>query len=169
MVRIHQHAKFQAIPSMHSLGNARKRQIWPISLSQNSTKIRQIYSLLLYSNLLWRWSRYITMQNFQPLPQCILWEMPGNQSRSQDTACRHWNHYIFLTVYQQCCIMSNWAQHRHKWNTSCVPVFWATSCKTDKPYHIIITIGAGNGRLPAGCQASAWINHDLLLFLNGPK
>ena len=39
--RIHQHAKFQAIPSMRSPGNARKPQIWPVSLSQNSTKIRK--------------------------------------------------------------------------------------------------------------------------------
>ena len=38
-VKIHQYAKFQAIPSMRSPGNARNPQIWPISLSQNSAKI----------------------------------------------------------------------------------------------------------------------------------
>ena len=35
-----QHAKCQAISSMGSPGNAWKPQIWPIWLSQNSTKIR---------------------------------------------------------------------------------------------------------------------------------
>ena len=33
MVKIHQRAKFQAISSMRSLGNTRKPQIWPVSLS----------------------------------------------------------------------------------------------------------------------------------------
>ena len=36
--KIRQHAKFQAIPSMRSPYD--KPQIWPVSLSQNSTKIR---------------------------------------------------------------------------------------------------------------------------------
>ena len=39
MVKIHQLAKFQAISAIRSPGNARKPQIWPISLSQNSAKI----------------------------------------------------------------------------------------------------------------------------------
>ena len=39
MVRINQHAKFQAaIPSMRSPGNARKPQIWPVLLSKSDTK-----------------------------------------------------------------------------------------------------------------------------------
>ena len=42
MVRINQHAKFQAISSIGFPENAWKPQIWPVSLSQNSTKIRQI-------------------------------------------------------------------------------------------------------------------------------
>ena len=42
VVKIHQHAKFQAIPSMLSAGYARKPQIRPVSLSQNSAKIRKI-------------------------------------------------------------------------------------------------------------------------------
>ena len=42
MVRIHQHAKFQTIPCMRSTGNAQKPQIFSVSLSQNSAKIRQI-------------------------------------------------------------------------------------------------------------------------------
>ena len=40
-VKIHQYEKFQAIPSMRSPGNARKPQIWPVSLSQNSAKIKK--------------------------------------------------------------------------------------------------------------------------------
>ena len=42
MVKIHQHAKFQNISSMRSPENARKPQIWSVSLSQNSAKIRKI-------------------------------------------------------------------------------------------------------------------------------
>ena len=41
VVKIHQRAKFQVISSMRSPGNARKPQIWPVSLSQNSAKIRK--------------------------------------------------------------------------------------------------------------------------------
>ena len=37
--KIHQYAKFLVIPSMRSPGNARKPQIWPVSLSQNCAKI----------------------------------------------------------------------------------------------------------------------------------
>ena len=37
---MNQHANFQAIPSMCSSRNGRKPQIWPVSLSQNSAKIR---------------------------------------------------------------------------------------------------------------------------------
>ena len=42
MVRIHQHATFQAISSMGFPENAWEPQIWPVSLSQNSAKIRKI-------------------------------------------------------------------------------------------------------------------------------
>ena len=42
MLTIHQHAKYQAISSMRSPGNAWKPQILPISLSHNSAKIRII-------------------------------------------------------------------------------------------------------------------------------
>ena len=42
VVKIHQHAKFQAIASMCSPRYAWKPQIWPVSLSQNSAKIRKI-------------------------------------------------------------------------------------------------------------------------------
>ena len=41
VVKIHQRAKFHAISSMRSPGNARKPQIWPVSLSQNSAKIKK--------------------------------------------------------------------------------------------------------------------------------
>ena len=42
VVKIHQHAKFQAIPSMRSPGNAWKPKIWPVSLSQNTAKITKV-------------------------------------------------------------------------------------------------------------------------------
>ena len=41
VLKIHQHVKFQAIPSMRSPDNAQKPQISPVSLSQNSTKIKK--------------------------------------------------------------------------------------------------------------------------------
>ena len=37
----HQRAKLQAISSMRSPENARKPQIWPVSLSQNSAKLEK--------------------------------------------------------------------------------------------------------------------------------
>ena len=30
------------------------------------------------TNQFWRWSRYISMQNFRPFPPCVLQEIPGN-------------------------------------------------------------------------------------------
>ena len=78
VVKIHQHAKFQVISFMRSLGNARKPQIWAFSLSQNSAKIRNINWPWPLTNQFWRWSRYISMQNFGSLPPCVLREMPGN-------------------------------------------------------------------------------------------
>ena len=38
VARIHKHTKFHAIPVMRSQGNAPKPQIRPVSLSQNYTK-----------------------------------------------------------------------------------------------------------------------------------
>ena len=63
---------------MRSPGNARKPQIWPVSLSQNCAKIRKINRLWPQTNQFWRWSRYISMQNLRPFPPCIFLEMPGN-------------------------------------------------------------------------------------------
>ena len=63
---------------MRSPGNAWKPQIWPVSLSQNSAKIRKINRLSPTINQVWRWSRYISAQNFRPFPPCVLREMPGN-------------------------------------------------------------------------------------------
>ena len=45
VVRIHQHAKFQDIPSMRFLGNTRNPQIWLVSLSQSDAKRRKINRL----------------------------------------------------------------------------------------------------------------------------
>ena len=39
--KIHQYAIFQAIPFMRSPGNARKPQIWPVSLSQIVPKLQK--------------------------------------------------------------------------------------------------------------------------------
>ena len=78
VVKIHQYAKFQAILSMHSPRNARKPQIWPVSLSQNSAKITKINRPWPWTNQFWRWSRYISVQNFRPFPSCVLRQMPGN-------------------------------------------------------------------------------------------
>ena len=78
VTRIQQHAKFQTIPSMRSPGNARKHQIWPVSLSQNSAKIRKINKLGPQSITFWRWSRCIIQQNFRPFLQWVLPELPWN-------------------------------------------------------------------------------------------
>ena len=67
-VRIHQHAKFQAITWISSTGNARKPQIWPISLSQKSAKKRKINRPWAQSNQFWRWTRYISMPKCRPFP-----------------------------------------------------------------------------------------------------
>ena len=62
MVKIHPHAKFQAITSMGFPENVQKPQIWPVSLSQNSAKMRKINKPQPYSYQFWRFSRYINMQ-----------------------------------------------------------------------------------------------------------
>ena len=77
-VRTQQHTIFQAISSMRSPGNARKPQIWPVSLSQNSAKITKTNRLWPRTNQFWRWSRYISMHNFRPFLRCVLQEMPRN-------------------------------------------------------------------------------------------
>ena len=77
VVRTHQHAKFQGNSSMCSPGNARNPQILHVTRSQNSTKIRTINRPWLWSIQFWRWSGYISMHNFRPIPPCVLREMPG--------------------------------------------------------------------------------------------
>ena len=63
---------------MRSPGNARKPKIWSVSLSQSHAKRRKINRPWPQSNQFWRWSGYISMQNFRPFPPCVLREMPGN-------------------------------------------------------------------------------------------
>ena len=75
MVRMHQHDKFQAIPSMHSPDYAQKPQICPVSLS---TKIRKINRPWPKCNQFWRWSGYISMPNFRPFLPWVFQEMPRN-------------------------------------------------------------------------------------------
>ena len=68
---------------MRSPGNARKPQIWPLSLSQNSAKIRKINRPWPWTTQFWKRSRYTSMQNFRPFPPCVLQEMPGNPKFDQ--------------------------------------------------------------------------------------
>ena len=69
---------------MRSPGNARKPQVWRISLSQNSAKMRKINKPQPYSYQFWRFSRYINMQNFRPFPPCVLQQIAGNLSGRTD-------------------------------------------------------------------------------------
>ena len=69
---------FRPFPPCVPLRNARKPQIWHVSLSQNSAKITKINRPCPRTNQFWRWSRYISVQNFRPFPPCVLKEMPGN-------------------------------------------------------------------------------------------
>ena len=78
MVRIQQQATFQAISLMCSPGFARKRQTWPVSLSQNSANIRKINRPWTWTNQFCKWSRYISVRNCRPFPPCLLRQMPGN-------------------------------------------------------------------------------------------
>ena len=68
---------------MHFPGNTRKPQIWPVLLSQNSTKIRKINRPRLWFNQFWRWSGYISMQNFTPFPPCV----PGKCTKTTNLVC----------------------------------------------------------------------------------
>ena len=79
VARIHQHAKLEAIPTIWSPGNAGKPQIPPVSLSQNCTKIRKNYTPKPQYNQSWRWSGYISIQNFRPFLSCVLREISGNR------------------------------------------------------------------------------------------
>ena len=74
---------------MRSPGNAWKPRIWPVSLSQNSAKMRKINKPWPWTNQFWRWSRYISMENFRPFPPCVLRQIPGNLSgRTDGRTCR---------------------------------------------------------------------------------
>ena len=72
---------FRLFPLMHSPANARKPHIWPVSISQNSDKIRKINKPQLWFNRFWRQAGYISMQNCRPFALCVLWEMSGNLSQ----------------------------------------------------------------------------------------
>ena len=65
MVRIYQHAIFEAIPTFCSQENARKSQIWPVSLSQNGAKIRNI-------NRPWPKNLFYS-ETGQNIPTCHIW------------------------------------------------------------------------------------------------
>ena len=65
-MRIHHHAKFQAIPSMPPAENAQRSLIWPPSLHETCAKIRKITRLWPKHNQFGTWSGYISMSNFRP-------------------------------------------------------------------------------------------------------
>ena len=67
-----EHGKYWPIPPIHCHENAWKLNIWPVSLSQNSAKMRKIIRLWPKCNLFWRWSEYTNMPNLRPFIQCIL-------------------------------------------------------------------------------------------------
>ena len=69
---------------MCSPGNARKPQIWPITLSRSDAKRRNINRPWPWSNQFWRCPRYINTQNFRSFPPCVLRQMPGNLSGRTD-------------------------------------------------------------------------------------
>ena len=56
VVSIHLDAKFQAILFMCFPGNAKSPRIWPVSLCQSCTKIRNINRMWPSSYQFWRWS-----------------------------------------------------------------------------------------------------------------
>ena len=63
---------------IHRASKCQETQIWPISLSENSVKIRKINQMWSLSYRFWRWSGYISMQNVRPFCQWVLQEMTRN-------------------------------------------------------------------------------------------
>ena len=53
-------------PTKQSPVNDQKPQIWPVSLSQSEAERRKINRPWPKPNQFWRWSGYISMQNFRP-------------------------------------------------------------------------------------------------------
>ena len=58
--------------------NARRPQVWPVSLSQRGTITRKINRARPKSDQFWSWSVYISMQNRRTLSPCIRKEIPRN-------------------------------------------------------------------------------------------
>ena len=59
-------------------GNARKPQIWPVSLNESRAK-KEITIPCPWFYQFIRWSESISMQNFRPFSQCVF---PGNAPKS---------------------------------------------------------------------------------------
>ena len=74
--RIHQRSKFQAIPPLRCQQNARKPQIWPVIMSQNSAKMSNINGRWPEFYQAWRWSGYTSAPNFRPFLTWVITEMP---------------------------------------------------------------------------------------------
>ena len=54
MVRIHQHAKFKAIPHMRTQETAQKAYISPVSLGQNTSKMMKIIHKMYHNCDVWQ-------------------------------------------------------------------------------------------------------------------
>ena len=87
---MHQPAQFQTIPSTHPPGSAQKPQIWSVSLSQNSDKIRKInncdHSLTCSAGA----QDTSACKISGLLPSCVLQEMPGSLSGLTDGQMDRW-------------------------------------------------------------------------------
>ena len=68
----------QPIPPMHSQENAKKLQIWLVSLSQNTVKMWKINRPWPKCKQLIMQSGYICMSNFKPFLPCILKKIARN-------------------------------------------------------------------------------------------
>ena len=79
--------------AMHSPDHALKPQIWPVSLSPSGSKRRKLNRPWPKSNQFWRWSGYISMQNFRAFLPYIFWEMlryPSRQTGRQTDGQMGW-------------------------------------------------------------------------------
>ena len=82
---------------MRSPGNAQKPQIWPVSLSQNSTKITKINRPWPRTQF-WRWSRYISVQNFRPFPPWQVYNFRIQYTVAEALSMKI-DYYKFKTIY----------------------------------------------------------------------
>ena len=87
-------------------------QIWPVSLSQNVAKMRNINRPWPKSNLSWRWSENINMLNLRPFLPCVLKKTPGickskcrqneenQQTMTKSNQFSRWSEYISMSNFR---------------------------------------------------------------------